>query len=183
MAVMSWCLSRLARLGLAVPRAQGLSCLGPTHPKQHQLSLCPGRGFSRSHRLHDVPGDSSSTDKVLLHFVNRDGDKFSVMAKEGESLLEVVINENLNIDGFGACEGALACSTCHLIFENDAFRQLDPTSDEELDMLDLAFGLMDTSRLGCQVHVKKWMNGMTVHVPAEISDLRKELEAGKQSKQ
>ncbi|XP_061454445.1 adrenodoxin, mitochondrial-like isoform X2 [Rhineura floridana] len=126
---------------------------------------------------------SHSTDKVRLHFINRDGEKYSVTAKEGESFLEVVMNQNVNIDGFGACEGTLACSTCHLIFKENAFRQLGPISDDELDMLDLAYGLTETSRLGCQVHVKQWMDGLTVHVPMEVSDIRKELEVEKQSKQ
>ena len=44
------------------------------------------------------------------------GEKFTVEAKEGDNLLDVVINNDLDIDGFGACEGTLACSTCHLIF-------------------------------------------------------------------
>lgn len=44
----------------------------------------------------------------------------------------------------GACEGTLACSTCHLIFEKDAFQKLGAISDEELDMLDLAYGLTET---------------------------------------
>lgn len=44
----------------------------------------------------------------------------------------------------GACEGTLACSTCHLIFEKDTFQKLDAISDEELDMLDLAYGLTET---------------------------------------
>jgi ferredoxin len=39
-----------------------------------------------------------------------------VQGKEGENLLDVVVNNNIDIDGFGACEGTLACSTCHLIF-------------------------------------------------------------------
>ena len=56
------------------------------------------------------------------------------------------------LDGFGACEGTLACSTCHLIFKDEDFKRLEEeATDEELDMLDLAFGLTDTSRLGCQV--------------------------------
>ncbi|KAL7979905.1 hypothetical protein Chor_004374 [Crotalus horridus] len=86
----------------------------------------------------------SSMDKVTLHFIDRDGEKYLVNAKEGESLLEVVINQNININGFGACEGTLACSTCHLIFEKAAFQQLGEISDDELDMLDLAYGLTDT---------------------------------------
>lgn len=44
----------------------------------------------------------------------------------------------------GACEGTLACSTCHLIFEEDVYNKLGPITDEEMDMLDLAYGLTDT---------------------------------------
>ncbi|XP_074771184.1 adrenodoxin-like [Athene noctua] len=141
------------------------------------------RGFSSTHKLQDAPGESSSADQVMVHFINRDGERFTATAKEGESLLEVVVNQNLAIDGFGACEGTLACSTCHLIFEKDAFQKLDAISDEELDMLDLAYGLTETSRLGCQVRVKKWMDGLTVRVPVDVSDIRRQLEVGKQSKQ
>uniref|UniRef100_A0A8C4JFE0 Adrenodoxin-like n=1 Tax=Dromaius novaehollandiae TaxID=8790 RepID=A0A8C4JFE0_DRONO len=132
----------------------------------------------------DPPGpDDGSADQVTVHFINRDGEKLTATAKEGETLLEVVVNQNLAIDGFGACEGTLACSTCHLIFERDVFQKLDAISDEEMDMLDLAYGLTETSRLGCQVCVKKSMEGLTVQVPVEVSDIRRELEVGKQSKQ
>ncbi|XP_064014938.1 adrenodoxin-like [Pogoniulus pusillus] len=141
------------------------------------------RGFSSTLKLQDASGESSSAEQVTLHFINRDGERLTATAKEGESLLEVVVNQNLAIDGFGACEGTLACSTCHLIFEKDAFQKLGAISDEELDMLDLAYGLTETSRLGCQVCVKKWMDGLTVRVPMDISDIRSELEVGKQSKQ
>ncbi|XP_009978223.1 PREDICTED: adrenodoxin-like [Tauraco erythrolophus] len=142
-----------------------------------------GRGFSSTRRLWDAPGESSSADQVTVHFINRNGEQLTATAKEGESLLEVVVNQNLAIDGFGACEGTLACSTCHLIFEKDTFQKLDAISDEELDMLDLAYGLTETSRLGCQVHIKKSMNGLTVRVPMDVSDIRRQLEVGKQSKQ
>ncbi|NXY61276.1 ADX protein, partial [Callaeas wilsoni] len=125
----------------------------------------------------------SSEDQVTVHFINRDGEQLTTTAKEGESLLEVVVNQNLSIDGFGACEGTLACSTCHLIFDKDTFQKLDAISDEELDMLDLAYGLTDTSRLGCQVCIKKSMDGLTVRVPRDVSDVRRQLEVGKQSKQ
>ncbi|NXU45933.1 ADX protein, partial [Drymodes brunneopygia] len=125
----------------------------------------------------------SSEDQVTVHFINRDGERLTTTAKEGQSLLQVVVNHNLSIDGFGACEGTLACSTCHLIFDKDTFQKLDAISDEELDMLDLAYGLTDTSRLGCQVCVKKSMDGVTVRVPMDVSDMRKQLEVGKKSKQ
>ena len=44
------------------------------------------------------------------------GEKHTVQAKDGDNLLDVVINNDVDIDGFGACEGTLACSTCHIIF-------------------------------------------------------------------
>lgn len=75
------------------------------------------------------------------------------------------MNSNLDFDGFGACEGTLTCSTCHLIFSQPDFDKLpDKPSDDELDMLDLAYDLTDTSRLGCQIYLSKDMNGMEVKV-------------------
>ncbi|KAI5089666.1 ferredoxin 1b [Silurus meridionalis] len=132
------------------------------------------RPFSRHHELQS---ESSPGSKVLLHFVNQNGTKMSVMATEGESLLDIVINKNLQIDGFGACEGTLACSTCLLIFDESVYERLEPVADEELDMLDLAYGLTKMSRLGCQVIVAPWMNDMTVRVPLGVKDQRVPQEA------
>ncbi|KAH0630888.1 hypothetical protein JD844_004216 [Phrynosoma platyrhinos] len=94
-------LARLVRLGPSVHRVQVLSSFGVGHRHRMPAVLPPGRSFSSSSKLQDGPGDTDSPDKVLLHFINRNGEKFSVTAKEGESLLEVVVNQNLNIDGFG----------------------------------------------------------------------------------
>jgi hypothetical protein len=38
-------------------------------------------------------------------------------------------------------------------------------------MLDMAFGLSDTSRLGCQVHLTKAMDGMSVQLPAATRNM------------
>ena len=53
----------------------------------------------------------------------------------------------------GACEASLACSTCHVILPQDIYNELEPAEDDEEDLLDLAFGLTTTSRLGCQVKI------------------------------
>ncbi|PIK34147.1 hypothetical protein BSL78_29032 [Apostichopus japonicus] len=90
----------------------------------------------------------------------------------GDSLLDVAIDNDLDIEGYGACEGTLACSTCHLIFEESQFNSLPEASDEEQDMLDFACGLSDTSRLGCQIILSKDMDGMTVTVPDGVADAR-----------
>ncbi|XP_075054990.1 adrenodoxin, mitochondrial [Mixophyes fleayi] len=123
----------------------------------------------------------SSEGKVTVNFINRDGDTIVAQGKIGDSLLDVVVEKNLDIDGFGACEGTLACSTCHLIFEDPIFQQLEQVTDEEMDMLDLAYGLTETSRLGCQICLQPFMNGMTVKVPEAVADVRQAVDMGKNS--
>ncbi|KAK1802919.1 hypothetical protein P4O66_021449 [Electrophorus voltai] len=113
-----------------------------------------------------------SENKVTINFIDRDGEKITVKASPGDTLLDVVVEQQLDFDGFGACEGTLACSTCHLIFEEDTYKQLGHISDEELDMLDLAYGLTDTSRLGCQICLTKSLDGMTVRLPDSVADIR-----------
>jgi ferredoxin len=66
----------------------------------------------------------------------------------------------------GACEGVCACSTCHVILEPDVFDRLPEASEDEEDMLDQAFGLTASSRLGCQVVVTPDMDGIAVQLPA-----------------
>ena len=44
----------------------------------------------------------------------------------------------------GACEGSVACSTCHVVISPEHYDVLPEPDDEENDMLDLAFGLEDT---------------------------------------
>ncbi|CAG0887378.1 unnamed protein product [Darwinula stevensoni] len=111
--------------------------------------------------------------RVTVTFIRHDGKRLQIQGKEGDSLLDVVVNNDLDLEGFGACEGTLACSTCHLIFKKEDYDRLpDRPSDEELDMLDLAYGLSDTSRLGCQVVLTKDMEGLEVQVPSGTSDAR-----------
>ncbi|KAK2519070.1 adrenodoxin, mitochondrial [Columba livia] len=147
----------------------------------------PGCGSAaaavRAARLFSVSARAalSSEDKITVHFINRDGDKLTAKGKPGDSLLDVVVNNNLDIDGFGACEGTLACSTCHLIFEDHIFEKLDAITDEEMDMLDLAYGLTETSRLGCQICLKKLMDNMTVRVPEAVADARQSIDMSKNS--
>jgi len=97
-------------------------------------------------------------------FVERDGTRREVDAPLGLSVLEVAHKHGVDIEG--ACEGSLACSTCHVIVDPSWFGQLArPTEDEE-DMLDLAFGLQATSRLGCQIVMTPELDGLVVKLPA-----------------
>jgi ferredoxin len=71
----------------------------------------------------------------------------------------------------GACEGSVACSTCHVIISPTHYDLLEEPGDDENDMLDMAFGLTDTSRLGCQVLLTKAMDGMSVQLPAATRNM------------
>eukprot|EP00094_Tigriopus_californicus_P010120 TCALIF_09759-PA protein Name:"Similar to FDX1 Adrenodoxin, mitochondrial (Sus scrofa)" AED:0.30 eAED:0.30 QI:0/-1/0/1/-1/1/1/0/137 len=111
--------------------------------------------------------------EVSVTFELSDGRKQTTQAKIGQNLLDIVVDNEIDIDGFGACEGTLACSTCHLIFKQADFDRIqDEVTDEELDMLDLAYDLTDTSRLGCQVCMTKELDGISVKVPESINDQR-----------
>ncbi len=108
-----------------------------------------------------------------MTFLRADGTELKATGKIGENLLDIVVDNELDIDGFGACEGTLACSTCHLVFEQKDFDNIpDEATDEELDMLDLAYGLTDTSRLGCQVCMTKELDGLVAKVPEGVNDQR-----------
>ena len=73
----------------------------------------------------------------------------------------------------GACGGSCACYTCHVIIEDpDMFDKTEEPSDDENDMLDLAFGLTETSRLGCQVVMKKELDGLVVRLPAMTRNMQ-----------
>ena len=98
-----------------------------------------------------------------MTFVERNGSPRTVDAPLGLSVLEIAHKHGVDIEG--ACEGSLACSTCHVIIDPAWFPKLaKPTEDEE-DMLDLAFGLQQTSRLGCQIVMTQALDGLVVKLP------------------
>ena len=107
--------------------------------------------------------------QVTFTFVDGAGENKTVTATEGQSLLDVAHEHDVELEG--ACGGELACSTCHVVLETRIFEHLPAMSEEEEDMLDLAWGLTATSRLGCQIRVTRAMEGMTVQVPDETDNL------------
>lgn len=111
--------------------------------------------------------DSDAVCSVI--FIDPDGNKRTVAAPEGLSIMEIAHRNDVDIEG--ACEGSLACSTCHVVVAPEWFAKLAPASDEEEDMLDLAFGLTQTSRLSCQIRMSKELDGITVTLPAATRNM------------
>ena len=128
-------------------------------------------GFAQGVRgLH---GTRAAADTVNIIFVDAEGKEKTVDATVGDTLLDVAWEFDIDLEG--ACGGELACSTCHVILEQalfDAVEEDSPLEEEEEDMLDLALGLTDTSRLGCQIEVTPELEGARVTLPAEVADMR-----------
>ncbi|TYZ61534.1 hypothetical protein PybrP1_006858 [[Pythium] brassicae (nom. inval.)] len=118
---------------------------------------------------HHLPRRNFSSESVSFTFIDADGGSVAVTAEPGKTLLDVAQENDVELEG--ACGGELACSTCHLVFEKELFDKLPEISEEEEDMLDLAWGLTDTSRLGCQIKVTKDLEGTTIRVPDESNNL------------
>lgn len=146
-----------------VSRAILNSTIRQIRPTNHLRSFIDITTIQRRHM---------SNEHVSVTFIGADGKKTTVKASQNKSLYDAVIDNDVDIDGFGACEGTLCCTTCHLIFKETDYEKVGKPSDEELDMLDLAYGLTDTSRLGCQVFLKKELDPLEVYVPASINDVR-----------
>ena len=101
---------------------------------------------------------------TLVRFLKADGtlDK-EVEAESGQRLLDVAWAAREPLEG--ACEGVMACSTCHVIVDSGDFEKLPPATEEEEDLLDLAAHATRTSRLACQIILTADMPELSVRIP------------------
>lgn len=106
--------------------------------------------------------------KIKVIFIENDQEKV-IEAQVGLSILDVAHQNNINLEG--ACEGSLACATCHVILEQDIYNKLEAPEEAEEDMLDLAFGLTRTSRLGCQIILTQELDGMRILLPSATRNI------------
>ncbi|CAJ0597149.1 unnamed protein product [Cylicocyclus nassatus] len=131
------------------------------------------KSFAPLSTTSSTPVKAESTKEVEFQCGDQ---KYVGKAKLGDTLLDVVINNDLPLDGFGACEGTLACCTCHVILSPEHYQRVDrisPPGEEEMDLLDLAPELSDYSRLGCQIQVDSDdPDKIVVTVPSEKRDAR-----------
>ena len=99
-------------------------------------------------------------------FVTPDGTEHNVVVENGTTVMEAGRDANLGIEG--TCGGCLSCATCHVIVDAAWFPKTGAPGEDEFDMLDLAFGLSETSRLGCQIEMSDDLDGLKVSVPEDI---------------
>lgn len=109
-----------------------------------------------------------AAEKIKVIFIEGD-QEHEIEALVGLSILEVAHNNDIDLEG--ACEGSLACATCHVVLEDKIYNMLDEPEEAEEDMLDLAFGLTHTSRLGCQIILTKELDGMRIKLPSATRNI------------
>jgi len=121
---------------------------------------------SHGHWEPPKPGE-----EIYVTFVDKDGDEHKIAVNKGDNLLTIAQANDIEMEG--ACEGSCSCSTCHVVVEDEEmFDKLPEATDDENDMLDLAFGLTETSRLGCQIEMKKELDGLRVRLPSMTRNLQ-----------
>ena len=99
-------------------------------------------------------------------FVKPDQSEHTIVVENGTTVMEAGRDANLGIEG--TCGGCLSCATCHVIINPAWFAKTGLPSEDEADMLDLAFGLSETSRLGCQIEMSDELDGLKVAIPDDI---------------
>ncbi|XP_040365184.1 2Fe-2S ferredoxin isoform X1 [Rosa chinensis] len=179
--------SRASRIGLLILKqltGGGKSINRPTYasrsfsqflqPRQYDqqsgTNLFRGAIFQKHHHFSTTTVSSSDQgteqkETISVTFVDKDGDEIHIKVPIGMSMLEAAHQNDIDLEG--ACEGSLACSTCHVIvMDMEYYNKLEDPTDEENDMLDLAFGLTETSRLGCQVIASPELDGVRLAIPA-----------------
>ncbi|RSH85725.1 hypothetical protein EHS25_003866 [Saitozyma podzolica] len=129
------------------------------------------RSFTSSsvQRHGEVTRPAPGTGIKVTYRDSKGNDIKTVEGNEGDDLL--ILAHEYDIDLEGACDRSVACSTCHVIIDPKHYDMLPEPDDEENDMLDLAFGLEDTSRLGCQVKLTKELDGMVATLPAATRNM------------
>ncbi|KAF4983190.1 hypothetical protein FZEAL_1347 [Fusarium zealandicum] len=141
-------------------------------PRAARLSPLCQRAFSTSaqHR-HGHVDPPKPGEELWVTFIEKDGEEHKIAVAAGDNLLDIAQANDLEMEG--ACGGSCACSTCHVIvLEDDYFDKMPEPEDDENDMLDLAFGLTETSRLGCQVTMTKELDGLRVKLPSMTRNLQ-----------
>ncbi|KAJ4389011.1 mitochondrial matrix iron-sulfur protein [Gnomoniopsis smithogilvyi] len=143
-----------SRTSLQLPRLAARRSFSSTPTKQH------------GHIDPPKPGE-----ELYVTFIDKDGQEIKVAVNKGDNLLDIAQAHDIEMEG--ACGGSCACSTCHVIVRDEEFYEKIPEpDDDENDMLDLAFGLSETSRLGCQVTMTPELDGLVVKLPSMTRNLQ-----------
>lgn len=101
--------------------------------------------------------------KILA--TDRDGKEIEIEGREGWTIMEMLREAGLPITA--ECGGACACATCHVYVDESWVEKLNPATDTEVDMLDMALAVQPNSRLSCQLNCSEELDGIKVTLAPE----------------
>lgn len=162
------------------------------------ISRLQSRVKSEHSSMHDPSRHvlTSISGRIHITIIDKEGDEHTYEVAKSDNILDIAQENDLEMEGkmvfpraeksflamlksakrvmtIGACGGSCACSTCHVIVEDQTmYDKMPEPDDEENDMLDLAFGLTETSRLGCQVKMTPELDGLRVKLPSMTRNLQ-----------
>jgi len=113
---------------------------------------------------YEMKDPASEHEVVNVTFVDKAGKRIPVRAKVGDNLLYLAHRYGIELEG--ACEASLACSTCHVYVHHDFLDSINEATEKEEDLLDMAPGLKENSRLGCQIVLHKGLDGLELTLPS-----------------
>ncbi|KAF1968771.1 ferredoxin, partial [Bimuria novae-zelandiae CBS 107.79] len=151
----------------SIQRPQWIPQLNATHAFSRNRRKFSSTPCARHNDLDPPkPGEERK-----VTFITKEGTPHTFLVADGDNLLDIAQSNDLEMEG--ACGGSCACSTCHVIVEDEEmYNKLPEPDDDENDMLDYAYGLRETSRLGCQVKMSKELDGLVVRLPSMTRNLQ-----------
>ncbi|QBZ58674.1 hypothetical protein PoMZ_03632 [Pyricularia oryzae] len=107
-------------------------------------------------RMHGHVTPPKPGEELYITFIDKDDMEHKLAVSAGDNLLDIAQAHDLEME----------------VLDDKYYDAMPEPEDDENDMLDLAFGLTETSRLGCQVTMTKALDGMKVKLPSMTRNLQ-----------
>jgi ferredoxin len=104
--------------------------------------------------------------EISVTIIDRDGLEHILVGPTDMNLNIMELCKSYDLPVKGECGGMAMCATCQCYLESD--HVLNDQSDDELDMLDQAFFVKPSSRLGCQIQLSEEIDGIVLRLAPEM---------------
>ena len=108
-------------------------------------------------------------ENISITITDREGNKRVEEAPLGMNLNIMEFCKALELPVKGTCGGMALCSTCHIYIKSD--HDLPTPSDDEENMLDQAFFVKESSRLGCQIFFDENLDGLQIELAPDDDEM------------
>lgn len=103
---------------------------------------------------------------ATLHVTNRAGEKHTLDAKTGTTLMEILRDADMDIEAI--CGGCCSCATCHIFIDGDWAAKMLELSEDEQELVEETESYKEgNSRLSCQITLTDDMDGLSITVAPE----------------